>query len=126
MIQGHIGTNNRPLSNLQNLSTDELITNAQLLIFAGSETTASLLSGVTYLLLQNPVAYQQLVDEVRSTFSSEKEINFVSVNQLSYMLACLNEALRMYPPVANSLPRVVPKGGAQILGQYIPEQVRRH
>jgi cytochrome P450 len=63
---------------------------------------------------------------VRSTFSSEKEINFVSVNQLSYMLACLNEALRMYPPVANGLPRVVSKGGAQILGQYIPERVRRH
>ncbi|KAF4166938.1 hypothetical protein CNMCM6936_005847 [Aspergillus lentulus] len=105
-----------------NLSTDELINNAQLLIFAGSETTASLLSGVTYLLLQNPVAYQQLVDEVRSTFGSEKEINFGSVSQLTYMLACLNEALRMYPPVANSLPRIVPKGGAQILGQYIPEQ----
>ncbi|KAG2002106.1 hypothetical protein GB937_009772 [Aspergillus fischeri] len=105
-----------------NLSIDELITNAQVLILAGSETTASLLSGVIYLLLQNSVAYQQLVDEVRSTFSSEKEINFVSASQLSYMLACLNEALRMYPPVANGLPRVVPKGGAQILGQYIPEQ----
>ncbi|PKX90507.1 cytochrome P450 [Aspergillus novofumigatus IBT 16806] len=105
-----------------NLGTDELVMNAQVLMIAGSETTASLLSGVTYLLLQNSAAYQQLVDEVRSTFSSEKEINFISVNRLSYMLACLNEALRMYPPVANGMPRVVPKGGAQILGQYIPEQ----
>lgn len=104
------------------LSTEELIGNAQVLILAGSETTASLLSGVIYLLLQNAVAYRQLVDEVRSTFNSEKDINFVSVSQLSYMLACLNEALRIYPPVANGLPRVVPKGGAQILGQYIPEQ----
>ncbi|KAF7180412.1 hypothetical protein CNMCM7691_009580 [Aspergillus felis] len=105
-----------------NLGVDELTSNAQVLIVAGSETTASLLCGVTYFLLQNSAAYQQLVNEVRSTFSSEKEINFVSVNQLSYMLACLNEALRMYPPVANALPRVVPKGGARILGQYIPEQ----
>ncbi|KAF7171054.1 hypothetical protein CNMCM5623_003521 [Aspergillus felis] len=105
-----------------NLSTDELIANAQILILAGSETTASLLSGVTYFLLQNSAAYQQLVNEVRSTFSSEKEINMSSVNQLPYMLACLNEALRMYPPSAGGLPRVTPKGGAQILGQYIPEQ----
>lgn len=72
------------------------------------------------------MAYRQLVDEVLSTFNSEKDLNFVSVSQLSYMLACLNETLRIYPPVANGLPRVVPKGGAQILGQYIPEQVRRH
>ncbi|GIK04354.1 hypothetical protein Aspvir_008435 [Aspergillus viridinutans] len=105
-----------------NLRIDELIANAEILILAGSETTASLLSGVTYLLLQNPSAYQQLVNEVRSTFSSEEEINFISVNQLTYMLACLDEALRMYPPIANGLPRVVPKGGAHILGQYIPEQ----
>lgn len=110
---------------LQNLSLDQLTANAQILVLAGSETTASLLSGVIYFLLQDSAVYQQLVNEVRSTFSTEKEINISSVNQLSYMMACLNEALRLYPPVANGLPRVVPKGGAQILGRYVPEQVRR-
>jgi cytochrome P450 len=105
-----------------NLSLDQLTANAQILVLAGSETSASLLSGVTYFLLQDSAVYQQLVNEVRSTFSTEKEINISSVSQLSYMMACLNEALRLYPPVANGLPRVVPKGGAQILGRYIPEQ----
>ncbi|GAM37655.1 cytochrome P450 monooxygenase [Talaromyces pinophilus] len=105
-----------------NLSIDQLISNAQILMTAGSETSASLLSAVTYFLLQNPAAYQKLTNEVRSSFSSEKEINISSVKQLAYMIACLNEALRMYPPVAVGLPRVVPGGGVQILGQYIPEQ----
>jgi cytochrome P450 len=40
---------------------------------------------------------------------------------LSYMLAVLNEALRMYPPVTSNLVRVVPSGGAQIAGHFVPE-----
>lgn len=36
------------------------------------------------------------------------------------MLACLREALRRYPPVAGPLPRVVPKGGANIAGYFVP------
>lgn len=107
------------------MGIDQLTANAQVLVLAGSETTATLLSGLTYFLLQDSAAYQQLANEVRSTFNTDKQINFSSVNQLPYMMACLNEALRMYPPVANGLPRVVPKGGAQILGRYVPEQVRK-
>ncbi|KAJ5937997.1 hypothetical protein N7454_004339, partial [Penicillium verhagenii] len=104
-----------------NLGVNKLVSNAEILIIGGSETTASLLSGVTYLLLQNPKAHQILKDEVRSTFASEQEINLISVNKLPYMLACLDEAMRMYPPIANGLPRVCPKGGSHILGEYIPE-----
>ncbi|KAL4866519.1 hypothetical protein BDV12DRAFT_210446 [Aspergillus spectabilis] len=91
------------------------------LIIGGSETTATLLSWVTYLLLKNPATYQKLTKEVRTVFQSEDEINLVSVNQLLYMQACLDEALRMYPPIANGLPRVCPKGGATVMGEFIPE-----
>jgi hypothetical protein len=108
---------------LQSLSVHELIANAEILIIGGSETTASLLSGVTYLLLESPEAYRQLVNEVRSTFENQNDITLVSVNKLTYMLACLDEGMRMYPPIANGLPRVVPKGGAQVLGEWIPENV---
>ncbi|KAL2825499.1 cytochrome P450 [Aspergillus cavernicola] len=103
------------------LSIQKLIANAEILIIGGSETTATLLSGVTYLLLKNPETYQNLTNEVRTIFQSEDEINLVSVNQLPYMQACLDEALRMYPPIANGLPRVCPKGGATVMGEFIPE-----
>ncbi|CAG8235492.1 unnamed protein product [Penicillium nalgiovense] len=103
-----------------NLSIDELIANAEILIIGGSETTASLLSGVTYLLLTNPTAYEKLKEEVRTVFQSQEEINLISVNKLPYMLACLDEAIRIYPPIANGLPRVCPEGGAKILGEYVP------
>lgn len=105
------------------MSLEKLIANSEILIIGGSETTATLLSGVTYYLLTNPDKLQKLTAEVRSAFKSEDEINIVSVNKLTYMLACLDEGLRMYPPIANGLPRVVPKGGANIIGTYVPENV---
>jgi cytochrome P450 len=76
---------------------------------------------VTYFLLENPDVYSKLTEEVRSTFQSQDDINLISVTKLPYMLACLDEALRMFPPVANGLPRVCQ--GAVISGQYIPENV---
>lgn len=96
---------------------------ASLLIIAGSETTATLLSGVTYLLTTKPEALRRLTEEVRSTFQTEEEIDFTSVSSLQYMLACLDEALRIYPPAPLGLPRQTPKGGATIAGHFVPEDV---
>ncbi|KAI1460531.1 cytochrome P450 [Annulohypoxylon moriforme] len=103
------------------MDNERLAVNANVVIIAGSETTATLLSGVSFLLTTNPDKLAKLTQEVRSTFNSEEEITLLSVNNLSYMLACLNEAFRMYPPVAADLPRVVPKGGATIGGKYVAE-----
>ncbi|CAN8104814.1 unnamed protein product [Discula destructiva] len=99
----------------------DISSHANLLIVAGSETTATLMSGVTYLLLQNPEALARLTEEVRSTFASEDEITIETAGHLKYMLACLNEALRMYAPVPIGLPRQVPKGGKTYLDKYVPE-----
>jgi cytochrome P450 len=105
------------------MSFNELESNGNILIIGGSETTATLLSGVTYFLLMNPHALKKLQDEVRSTFKSEDEIGTISVTKLPYMLACLDEALRMYSPTPLGLPRVVPKGGEMVSGRYVPENV---
>ncbi|KAG6353910.1 hypothetical protein INS49_005167 [Diaporthe citri] len=104
-----------------NLDLGKLRMNASLLIIAGSETTATLLSGATYLLTTNPEALRRLTEEVRATFQTEEEIDFTSVSNLQYMLACLDEALRMYPPAPLGLPRQTPKGGATIAGHHVPE-----
>ncbi|KAI0902064.1 cytochrome P450 [Annulohypoxylon nitens] len=103
------------------MDMNRLAVNANVVIIAGSETTATLLSGAAFLLTTNPDKLAKLTQEVRSSFKSEEEITLTSVNSLSYMLACLNEAFRMYPPVASDLPRVVPKGGATIAGRFVAE-----
>lgn len=96
---------------------------AQVLLIAGSETTAAALSGVTWLLLSNPEKLAKLKEEVRGAFHDESEIDFASVQKLEYMIACLNEGLRMYPPVPTALPREAPEGGAVIAGNYVPKGV---
>ncbi|KAF6808212.1 cytochrome p450 [Colletotrichum musicola] len=103
-----------------NLSFVQLAANSNTLVIGGSETTATLLSGVTYYLLTHKDALEKLKKEVRSTFTSEKEIDIISVNKLNYMLACLDETLRLYPPVAMGLPRVSPREGATVCGRFVP------
>ncbi|KAI8966684.1 cytochrome P450 [Daldinia sp. FL1419] len=98
-----------------------LVGNANLLIIAGSETTATLLTGATYLLTTHPDQLAKVSQEVRSTFNNSDEITLTSVSRLPYMLACLNESLRQYPPVTSDLPRVVPEGGATIAGRFLPQ-----
>lgn len=102
-----------------NLSFEKLSASAFILALAGSETTATTLSGATYLLLAHPEILEKLKREVRSSFKNVDEINLNSVNKLSYMLAILNEALRLYPPVTSSLVRTVPPGGESIAGQFV-------
>ncbi|KAK3317434.1 cytochrome p450 monooxygenase [Cercophora scortea] len=104
-----------------NNQIERLQVNAGTLIVAGSETTATILTGATYLLLRNPAALKRLTAEVRSAFQTDDEITFAAVSNLPYLLACLNESLRRYPPVTLGMPRVAPKGGVIIVGEFVPE-----
>jgi len=105
------------------ITNQEYQSTVQTVIIAGSETTATLLSGVTYFLLKNPEKMQKLVEEIRTSFTSEDEINLISVNKLSYLLACLNEALRLYPPVADAFPRNTGDNWENICGRDVPPKV---
>ncbi|KAJ5835982.1 cytochrome protein [Penicillium robsamsonii] len=105
------------------LSEDEIRANAGFLMVAGSETTATSLSGCTFLILDRPEVYQKLVSEIRSRFQSSSEITFASVATLPYLDAVLQESLRMYPPAPLGMPRVVPEGGATIVGKFVPGKI---
>jgi len=94
--------------------------NAVSFLIAGSETSATALAGATYLLLRNPQPYRKLVTEIRSRFSSADQITVDEVNKLDYLIAIFQEALRYYPPAATGLARVVPAGGDQVSGYYVP------
>lgn len=103
------------------LTTQQITLNAQALILAGSETTATVLSATTYLLGTHPEVWAKLQEEVLSSFSSEDDIDILSVQQPKYMHAVLSEALRMYPPVPGPAPRRVPKGGNLVCDRFLPK-----
>jgi cytochrome P450 len=57
--------------------------NASVLILAGSETTATLLSGAVFALLTNPDQMAKLINEAHSKFSHDEEITLTSVQKLT-------------------------------------------
>ena len=90
---------------------------------AGSETTATTLSGTTNYLLRNPDVLKRLTQEVRQKYNSESEMTFASLSQTPYLTAIVEEGLRVCPPVPGGAPRVVPRGGANVCGEHIPGNV---
>jgi cytochrome P450 len=102
------------------LRQDEIVVNGALFIVAGSETTANLLSGLFARLIWNPDKYRKLVDEIRSVFKHEDELTQDNIqHKLPYFQACIDEGLRVHPPVPAGLLRTVPKGGAYIDGLWV-------
>lgn len=71
-------------------------------------------------LLRTPHAYARLTQEIRSTFASASDMKFMDLQELSYMNACIDEGLRIFPPVPTGLTRTVPSGGDTVAGEYLP------
>ncbi|KAF2141616.1 uncharacterized protein K452DRAFT_271236 [Aplosporella prunicola CBS 121167] len=105
------------------LTLKEMHGNAGTFMLAGSETTATLLSGLTFHLLKNPEKMNRLISEIRNTFHSKEDITLQGLMQLKYLHACLEEALRVYPPAPAGLPRRTPRGGCTIAGRTVPRNV---
>lgn len=103
---------------------NEMLSNSATLIQAGSETTATLLSGALFLLLQHPDKMQKLVDELTTSFASDDEMTIENTDRLTYLPAVLEEGLRLYSPAVPGFPRQVPAAGATIDGEYVPGGVR--
>lgn len=110
-------------NNEKGMTQDEIGENSNILILAGSETTATLLSGTSFWLMKNPHIYRTLVQEIRSTFEKEEDITSTTVTKAKYLLAVLNEGLRIYPPSPGGLGRVTPSGGSIVDGYWMPEGV---
>lgn len=106
------------------ITHDEIIQTSGTLIIAGSETSATVLSGAIYFLLKNPKWMTKLQDELRTAFKDESQITFAALGQLKILHAIIQETLRMYPPLPGSMPRISPKEGATVGGTFIPPDTR--
>jgi hypothetical protein len=101
----------------------EIQKNSEALIVAGSETTATCLSATAHLLGKNPQIMQTVLEEVRPMFTSEDQITIKTTTDLTYMQACIEESLRMFPPAVLSPTRISP--GDFVGGYYIPKNVSK-
>lgn len=92
--------------------------NAQTLIVAGSETTATALTAIIFWLTKNPECLKKLQDEVRGAFALVDQITGDAAARCEYLHGVIEEGLRVSPPLATSLPRDCP--GSVIDGEYVP------
>jgi len=105
-------------------SEDELLSEASVLIVAGSDTASTVLAATLFYLLHNPPTLTHLTETLRSTFSTLESIrSSPALNTCAYLRACLDEAMRFSPPVGGLMPREVLAGGAVIDGEFFPEGV---
>ncbi|KAI0096906.1 cytochrome P450 [Nemania sp. FL0031] len=82
----------------------ELRYEATFFMQAGGDTTATTLSATFFYLSRNRDCYKRLAQEIRSTFSSAAEIRGgTTLSKCHYLRACIDEAMRMSPPVAGTL-----------------------
>lgn len=105
------------------MTLDEIKQSFDVLLTAGSETTATLLAGTTYHLLNHSATLKKLVDEVRAAFPSQEDITITSTAQLRYLNAVIQEGLRIYPPAPGTFPRHILSEGDVIDGHFVPGNV---
>lgn len=128
--QGHI-PESKDMFNylLQNKGEDELTQkefegNALTLLFAGADTTATVMIFGSYLLCKHPAVMKRAQEDIRSRFRSSGEINSTNVNDLKYMIAMLSEIMRLYPPGPTGLSRVIASEAGQLIaGHHVPHNV---
>lgn len=101
--------------------------NALTLLFAGADTTATIMIFGSYLLCKHPEVMKRVQDEVRSSFRNSSEIDCTNVNELKYMIAVLSEIMRLCPPGPNGLSRIiVNEAGQAVAGHHVPYNVSDH
>ncbi|MCJ1387107.1 RNA polymerase II mediator complex subunit [Xylographa soralifera] len=105
----------------EKLSIREIESNFAILIVAGTDATATTLSGTINYLVLNPEVLERLTNEIRTSFKRESDITIAAAQNLAYLNAVINEGLRLCNPVPGGLPRIVPTGGDIYAGHWIPE-----
>jgi hypothetical protein len=99
----------------------EIVAEVSIMMNAGSDTTAIAMCNAMYCLLSNSACLTKLRGELDAVLEpSETVIPYDKVRHLPYLRACLDEALRLFPPSTFGLPRRTPREGAHILGDFIP------
>lgn len=105
------------------MTSVEMEVNLTIIVIAGSETVATMLSGTINYLCQNAVRLKTLTDEVRSAAPHEEDLTLANLSQLPYLTAVIKEGLRITSPVPMSFPRIVPAEGTMIADHWVPGHV---
>ncbi|XP_059172334.1 cytochrome P450 3A24-like [Physella acuta] len=93
MSRNSVGFDKQP----KTMSTEELMGQSVLVIFAGFETTSTALQMCLYLLAKHKDIQDKMYDEIERVVQGETP-TYEELHQLTYIEQVINETLRLYPP----------------------------
>lgn len=109
----------------RNLPFMELVSEAIVLLNAGSDTTSAGLTAAIWELITHPEAKQKLQQELDEGLGENdngktiKVASFDQVKDLKYLQACLTETLRLNPPIPYGPPRlIIDPQGVTVAGHH--------
>jgi cytochrome P450 len=107
------------------MSLSEIVAECTSFINAGNDTTQISLTNTMFELAANPAKQQKLHEILMETLpeSSRPVATMQELQQIPFLRACLDESLRLHPPVRFGLPRRTTGKGTLIAGHHIPGNV---
>ncbi|XP_067142854.1 uncharacterized protein [Centruroides vittatus] len=82
------------------MSSDEMMAQCTLFLFAGNETTTNTVAFVLYYMALYPEYQAKLLREIDEIWKTNDEMNFDVLNKMQYMDAVINETLRLKPALS--------------------------
>ncbi|XP_012223678.1 cytochrome P450 9e2 isoform X2 [Linepithema humile] len=83
------------------LDIDDMVAQAFIFFFGGFDTSSTAMCFAAHEIAANPDVQAKLRQEIDNVLEeSNGEVTYEIINRLEYLDAVINEALRMYPPVA--------------------------
>ncbi|GAD93895.1 benzoate 4-monooxygenase cytochrome P450, putative [Paecilomyces variotii No. 5] len=102
-------------------SIDRLQDEGQILLAAGSETTAKTLTTIAFYLLSNKALLSKLREELKKVMPTPlSTASWTELEHLPYLGAVINEGLRLSYGVTTRLPRVAPTEALRYKDWVIP------
>ncbi|GKZ35534.1 hypothetical protein AbraIFM66950_006196 [Aspergillus brasiliensis] len=100
---------------------NQLLGDVELIIAAGSDTTAAALITVIYELAKHPEHVGMIREELAScAVEPSGEYMHEKIAGLRHLNGFINEVLRLHPPIGSIIPRKTPPEGIKIGDTYIP------
>ncbi|KAJ0414329.1 cytochrome P450 [Aspergillus carlsbadensis] len=98
---------------------NKMYLDSKLIIVAGSDTTATTMAFLFYYIAREPRLLQRLREETEG-LTGGGDLDHRTIQSAPLLNGCINEALRLHPPVPSGLYRKAPPEGVYVGEQYIP------